>query len=354
MTTSKIPPEIDELVDREGGVLLRSVAEPAGVSMHRIYRLVHDGALTSLFPGCYVPTSTLQKLDEWKRFALRGRAFAQSQRAFLTGWAATVVRDLPTLGKPPSRPTVVRPRRRGSGGAFSRDYGRLLVANLPREHRRRIGPLLIASAAWNVADVARTVRLPHSLVVADAAKRQDVDLEGAARQLARFPGAGRARWVAKYVDGTAETPLETLGRFTFLEFDLPLPVLNAWVGFDGPERRIDGLLPWHWWVYEGDGAGKYTGGDSARVHRAQNDREFWLRRLGLDFVRYDWSDVFPRRDGFAHRLRAMFRDHPASDEPIRWWKNVPGVGPVEPGPEDWPSRYASGVILPAGWSRDLA
>lgn len=354
MTAPAIPADIHELLDRHGGVLVRSALEAAGVSMRRVYRLVHSGVLTTIFPGCYAPTQNLAALSDWERFALNGRAFAQQHRAYLTGWAATAIRDLPTLGRPPARPTAVRPRRGGRAGSSSFDYGRLLVARVPPEHLRRRGSLPITSVAWSVADIARTTRLPHALVVADAVAPQGTDVAGSVAHMARWAGAARARWVIGHMDPAIETPLETLGRFGFLEFDFPLPVVNAWVGHGGPEYRVDGLLPWHWFVYEGDGARKYSGPDSPRVIRKQNDREFRLRRLGLDFVRYDWSDVYPSREPFITKVRAMFSDHPRRDEPVKWWKNVPGVGAVEPSREDWPSPYPARIILPAGWHTDLA
>lgn len=78
-----------------------------------------------------------------------------------------------------------------------------------------------------------------------------------------------------------------------IEHSLPLPVINAWVGTNGPEKRLDGLLPWHHCAYEADGATKYDNrGDAARIVRAQNDREFYLRRQDLDFIRFAWEDVY--------------------------------------------------------------
>jgi hypothetical protein len=55
----------------------------------------------------------------------------------------------------------------------------------------------------------------------------------------------------------------------------------------------------------------------------------------------------------AERFSALLRDNPARAEPIRWWKHVPGVGPVEPEPADWPSPHPVSVVLPAGWDVDI-
>jgi hypothetical protein len=331
----------------------RSSAISAGITMDRIYALVADGLLTTVMPGWFVDSAYRDQLDPWGRFALVGRVFANAHDAYLTGWAIAVLGNLPTLGKPPHRPTVIRPKAPGLG-TFTRQHGRLVVANLPAEHRIRRAGTLMTSPAWAVAEIARTSRLPDALVVADAAARRGADLGTAVPHISRWKGARKARWIAEHANGNAESALESLGRFGFYEHDFPLPVANAWVGRHGPEWRVDGLLPWHWWVKEGDGAVKYDNrSDASQIVRRQNDREFSLHRLGLDVLRYRWDDVFPNRAKLAHKIAAMFRDHPRRDEPVRWWKHVPGVGPVEPEPDDWPSPHPARIILPAGWRDDL-
>lgn len=353
MLSTVIPRDIHDLLNRGAGLLWRATAIAAGVPMTRIYALVASGLLTTVIPGWFMRTADYDKLDAWGRLAVRGRAFAVTQDAYLTGWALAALGGLPTLGKPPARPTVVRPKASGVG-SFTRQHGRLVVTELPAEHRIRDAGTPMASPAWAVAEIARTSRLPDALVVADAAARRGADPASAVPHMVRWKGARKARWIAEHADVNAESALESLGRFTFYEFDFPLPVANAWVGRERPEWRVDGLLPWHWWVEEGDGAVKYDNrSDASAIVRKQNDREYALHRLGLGILRYRWDDVHPRRDGFAGKIAAMFRDHPRRDEPVRWWKNVPGKGPVEPDAEDWPSPYPARIILPAGWRDDL-
>lgn len=342
-----LPTDIAELFARYGGVIDVVTARRAGLNAARLRHAARAGKIYRLGPGFYVRADPAN-LNEWDRFMLRGRAFvmAHSPVALLTGWAATVHWKLPTLGRPPVVPTAVRPA--GSGGSFTSARGRMTEASVPREHQKQLGPVGIASRAWATLDLARTAPLPHSLVVADQAVRGGADLAEVLQHMRRRPGIERTRWVVEHADPCAETPLETLGRFGFIEYDLPMPVANAWVGHDRPRRRLDGLLPWHWIALEGDGAGKYES-QGARVIREQNEREFYLRRLQLDFVRYSWSDVYPSRYPLAQKVRAVIAERPARDEPIRWWKHVPDRGPVEPGPDDWPSPEPKRILLPAGW-----
>jgi hypothetical protein len=346
---SPLPRDVRELIDSHGGVIDTASAKQAGLSDGRLRKLASNGHLTRIIAGCYALPDVAEGLTAWERFELRARAFAMSvPDSYLTGWGATIAWKLPTLGKPPNVPTVVRPKSAGHGSSISK-RGRIVEATLAAEHRFRMGRAGVVSKAWAAVDVARTARLPHSLVVADEAVRQGVDLAAVLPHICRWEGVGRAKWVIENADPAIESPLETLGRFAFMEHDLPMPVINAWVGRDSPERRVDGLLPWHWWAIEGDGALKYNNrADAARIVKDQNDREFGLRRLGLDFVRYTWADVYPDRSPLTTKARAMFGDHPPRDTPVRWWKNVPGKGPVEPTAADWPSASPAGIVLPAG------
>jgi hypothetical protein len=207
----------------------------------------------------------------------------------------------------------------------------------------------VVSRAWAALEVARTSPLPDALVVADAAVRNGADLLEAVPFMRRWEGVSQAEWVATHANPNAESALETLGRFTCLEFALPMPACNAWVGDGHPRYRVDGLWPYHWSAFEGDGAIKYDNRpDASQVIAAQNEREWYLRRLGLDFARFRWELARWRRFELAERFRALLRDNPPRPSPIRWWKDVPGAGPVEPGPGDWPSPYPAAIALPTG------
>lgn len=342
-----MPVEIADLLRRFGGVVDPRTARLAGLSESRLREAARLGQIYRLGPGAYAATAA-RELGEWDRFVLRARAFAMTHfpNALLTGWAASVIWHLPTLGRPPGVPTAVR--LGGACGGFASARGRMTRGAVPQAHRYKQRTVGLVSKEWATVDLARTAPLPHSLVVADQAVRAHADLAAVLPHMSRRAGIARARWVVEHADPLAETPLETLGRFAFIEYNLPMPVANAWVGHDRPRKRLDGLLPWHWIALEGDGAGKYEN-QGARVIREQNEREFYLRRLKLDFVRYTWSDVYPGRLPLAEKVRAVIAERPPRDKPVRWWKHVPGGDPVEPNAADWPSPNAMRIVLPAGW-----
>jgi hypothetical protein len=313
-------------------------ASVAGIRSGRLRRLVAADLLTRIGNGHYVAASTYEGSSVWDRHCLAARALADAcQDVYVTGVSAAALWRLPRVERPPRQPAVVRPKAAGLGPTTS-PHGRVLVAELPRPHRWRIGRTRVVSRAWAAVDTARSVPSHNGLIVADAAVRAGADLDEVVRLMSGWPGIVRARWVVEHADPGAESPIESLGRFTCLASRLPMPVCNAWVGLDRPVYRVDGLWPWHWAAQEADGAVKYDNRpDATRVVTAQNDREWYLRRLGLDVVRYDWDLAWRRRLELAGRFAALLRDNPVRSVPIRWWKHVPGLGPVAPEPSDWPS-----------------
>jgi hypothetical protein len=349
--TRDLPPDIADLLHRGDGLIDVASAKDAIVGIDRLLRLAETGDLVRVGTGVYASARHLDRCDEWEQHLLRARAFALScgPDAMLTGWSAARAWELPTIGAAPDLACVVRPKVRGLGATRTL-RGRVLVANVPESHRCRTAGTRLVSQAWTAADVSRTAPIPAALAVADAVARAGFDIAEAITHMSHWCGVGRARWVADHADPLAESPLETLGRFTCIEFDLPLPVSNAWVGDQRPAYRVDGLWPFHGVVHEADGALKYDNRpDAASIVTKQREREWELRQLfGLDVVRYGWDLAVHRRHELARRFAARL-SHGQRSTPVRWWKHVPGVGPVEPEPGDWPSPHPPSIVLPAGW-----
>jgi hypothetical protein len=180
----------------------------------------------------------------------------------------------------------------------------------------------VVGNAWMTVDLARTASRRDGLVLADAVLRRGTGrqaLEAVLLGIHGQPGARNASWVIEHADHRAETPLESLGRLACIEGGLPVPLSNVWVGDGFPLYRFDHLWPYHWAAAEGDGALKYTGGDAAVIINAEKEREWALRRLGLDIVRYSWELAEYRRDELTARFRAVLAASPARPEPIQWW-----------------------------------
>ncbi|NDL59144.1 hypothetical protein [Phytoactinopolyspora mesophila] len=351
---TQLPSNIRTLLRQCEGLIDVGLARNVGVRPQRLAELERAGLLVRMADGVYASAAAVARSEGWQLHELSARAFAISSNvdALLTGWSAVTVWQLPTLGRPPERPVVVRPKRRGRGPKQSA-YGRILTHRVPPEHHSQTRRVRLVSQEWAAATIALTTDIPAALVVADAVVRQGLDIGDATRFMSRWPGVTRARWVAQNADPLSESPIETLGRFGVIAGGLPMPVSNAWVGADEPEFRLDGLWPYHFAAHEADGAGKYNNRpDAAAIVAKEKEREWRLRRLGLDIVRYDFGMAAFRRDEMIRRFGRLLRDNPPRSVPIRWWKHVPGVGPVDPGPADWPSPHPTSIILPPDWWRD--
>jgi hypothetical protein len=90
------------------------------------------------------------------------------------------------------------------------------------------------SPAWTAADLARDLPVAEGLVVVDAAAYNGEPVLQMAPHFAGWDGPPRMRWVLHHAAGSAETPIESLGRFGCIEGNLPIPIANAWVGRHGP------------------------------------------------------------------------------------------------------------------------
>ncbi|WP_232845189.1 hypothetical protein [Lolliginicoccus lacisalsi] len=144
-----------------------------------------------------------------------------------------------------------------------------------------------------------------------------------------------------------ESPLESLGRFASIQAGLPGMVPNAWVGPGYPQFRVDGLWPHHWAAMEADGAVKYNHRpDAHSIVLRQSERDWILRNeCGLDLLRFGHKHT-KDLDDLGTRMAGLLARNPARSVPIQWWMHVPGTGPVEPAPEDWPSPAPRCVRLP--------
>ena len=319
---TKVPADVVALLDAGGGYFVIGAARVAGVSDDRVQRLVRAGLLESVARGAYAARAPLEQ-NLWQAHAIRTRAFVSSCRAhaLAAGWSAVAIRRLPVLRPPPAVPVVIRRAPAGRGTSRSR-YGIARVADVPEEHWSRYAGCPTVSTAWMVADLARTAPRPDALVLADAVLRGGVGRDRLCRAvetLHGMPGVGRATWIADNADGGAETALETLGRLSCLDSGLPVPLSNVWVGDGYPLYRLDHLWPYHWVAAEGDGALKYRGHDPAAVVKAEKEREWALRQLGLEVVRYDWELAAYRRMQLAERFGSVLRANPARPNPVPWW-----------------------------------
>ncbi|MBB3039788.1 hypothetical protein [Hoyosella altamirensis] len=185
-------------------------------------------------------------------------------------------------------------------------------------------------------------------MAADAAARRGHHPRKAVPHFKHWPGVSRVEWVTKFADPLSESPLETLGRFSAIAGGLPLPVSNAWVGPGFPMYRVDGLWPYHWAAFEADGALKYNNrSDASKIVQKQSEREWELRKkVSIDVLRFGFSEAVETK-ALSLRMTRFLDHNPRRKSPMRWWKDLPGFGPVDPDESDWPDPDGRDYCLPS-------
>ncbi|MCW4354438.1 hypothetical protein ONR57_14105 [Hoyosella sp. YIM 151337] len=344
---TQLPQSIQAAISAGNG-LVSADGPHARQQLHVLHR---EGLLLKLAHGQYTAPGFWAELGEWDQYALASHAYQLScgSGTYLAGWSAATLNGLPLLGRPPQLPEAVHPKPKPRGAQRGR-FGRTRRERVPDRHLRDYNGIPATGAGYTTSTIALTASLPIALAVGDNALRRGANVRTTLPDFKGRTGVARARFVGDYATPLAESPLESLGRFAAYAGGLPLPIPNAWVGDGRPLFRVDGLWPWHWAGFEADGAVKYNSrADAALIVANQQEREWVLRRLGLDLCRYGWARAFNNIDELTKRFARLLADNPVRDEPIRWWKHDPVLGPVEPEAADWPSADPSGIILPPRW-----
>jgi hypothetical protein len=178
-----------------------------------------------------------------------------------------------------------------------RDGYLLRQAPLPAEQIRTLGDLPITSAARTWLDLACELPFVDAVTLADSALYQRLvlqeELEDLLNEADGRPGVENARASLRFADRRAESPLESASRVAMHLGGVPAPDLQ--VEFVLPFRR-DARVDFFWpgLVGEADGNSKYEPTDGRTpldVIRDEREREFALRDMGLDVVRWGWVDV---------------------------------------------------------------
>jgi hypothetical protein len=290
--------QIPPVATDQAGLFSRQQALEALASEGALRRALRAGSITPYATGVY-GEAQLARSDRRTRHLLEARAAILSlgDEWCVARRTAAVLLGLPLLGRAPSEVQLTRARSTTSIRSSSRH--RRINALLEAE-RTLVDGLATTTLARTVFDLARTESLRSGVVTADAALRSGLPREELVRVLDAhrgWPGVRRARTALAFADGRSESPLESLGRLTCLEEDLPVfePQVEVWL--DGELiARVDGLWREQLVVFEGDGAMKF---DGEGVLPALLMRQERLREAGLPVVRAGWHDLTRRRKAWA-------------------------------------------------------
>ena len=284
-----------------------------GLSPREIQAMCRAGELQRVRRGAYAtPLPNGAGLAERHRRLVRATAPQLVDGAVISHGSAAILHGLPVWESAVQRVHVTRDRR---GGSRRRAWVEVHGLPLAESEIVPVDGLLATSLARTAVDLARTVTFDRAVAAMDRALALGLTAEELAAALSsasRRPGMARARRVAAFADGRAESPGESLSRVRLHELRLPAPELQfdvvddlgylvgrsdfAWVAqrtlgeFDGRVKYGRGLDP----------------GDTAEnaVYR-EKLREDALRDLGWQVVRWVWADL-SRPQAIADRVRRAF------------------------------------------------
>jgi very-short-patch-repair endonuclease len=183
------------------------------------------------------------------------------------------------------------------------------MAELPDGHLTTLYGLPATTAARTAVDIARTASFMEGVVVADSALYERhtsrTELRRVLLRCDRWPGISRARRVADFANGLAESALESCARVVFHEQGLPAPELQ--VHISGRDRtviaRVDFFWRRHGVIAEADGLLKYDSGERAI---AELKRDRLLREAGCEVIHFTWQELFSDPVRVAGRIREAF------------------------------------------------
>lgn len=226
------------------------------------------------------------------------------------------------------------PRRRSR-----RTDGRVIhLAALPRHHVTHLGSgLLVTTVARTVADLLDAMPVPESLMLIDAALRDELTaltgtirrstyaqtrhITAAARPLTealthvRAGGSPAVGGLVRLGDVRRESPLESFSAGHFLAAGLPQPVAQARVSTRLGEFYPDNLWEEYRVIGEADGAGKYRD-PQAITHEKVRDAAF--QDAGYTVLHWAGAEMWRAPALVVERVARLLRAAGWDGEPQPW------------------------------------
>jgi very-short-patch-repair endonuclease len=288
-------------------IAARDAAE-LGLGRRGLQRLLADGVLLApqrgvLVGSCQVERAAAdRRLDHLLQLQILLTVYPD---AAASHDSAALVARLPLLMHP-RLVTVTRRRGAWRGGAQSR----VRIARLPASHLTTVDGIRTTTVRRTFVDIARSATFREAVVVGDAAVRRGfgvADLREAVEECAEWADVGKARRAVRFLDGRAESPLESVSRAIMHEFDVRPPELQTPIRLDATtEYRADFYWKARRVIGEADGMAKY---DEPAALRAEKLRQERLERAGFAVVRWTWDEMLNQTDATIARIQAKLATH---------------------------------------------
>jgi hypothetical protein len=292
--------------------LTRSLLD-LGYDHQDLRRLQRDGELFRVRRGAYArEDKSDQFVEERHRRLVVATAPQLRDGAIFSHGSAAVLYGLPVWSEAVARVHVTR-NRRGRGikrsivqvhGAPLRPSEIILIDNVP-----------VTSLTRTVLDLARTLPMTQAVAAGDRALALGLtraELDAGLLAMTRWPGIRAARRVVEFLDVRSESAGESMSRVRLVEEGLPRPEPQQEIF--GPDGRLVARVDFLWegqkTVGEFDGKIKYSrllkpGQRIEDVIFDEKLREDAVRDLGLQVVRWIWSDLY-RPGVLRDRVRRAF------------------------------------------------
>ena len=271
-----------------------------GYDYDDLRRLERRGELFRVRRGAYARDDKPDQLVEQRHLRLvLGTAPQLREGAVFSHGSAAVLHGLPVWLVAVSRVHVTRNRR---GGGIKRSVVQVHGTPLRSLDITSIDNKPVTSLRRTVLDLARTVPMTQAVAAGDRALALGLarpDLDAGLLSMGRWPGVRAARRAVEFLDVRSESVGESVSRVRLVEEGLPRPELQR--ELFGPNgqliARVDFFWEEHKTVGEFDGKIKYgrllkPGQRIENVIFEEKVREDAVRDLGLQVVRWIWSDLY--------------------------------------------------------------
>jgi hypothetical protein len=234
--------------------------------------------------------------------------------AIISHGSAAVLHGLPVWPAAIERVHVTRSR---SGNGRKRNVVQVHGAPLHPLEVTMLDGLPVTSLARTVLDLARTLPMEQAVASGDHALARGLtteELGSGLRGMQRWPGVRAARRAVGFLDVRSESAGESVSRVRLMQERLPAPELQGEIF--GPDGRLVARVDFYWeeqqTVGEFDGKIKYgrllkPGQRIEDVIFDEKVREDAVRDLGLQVVRWLWSDLYRQGVLRERALRAFAR-----------------------------------------------
>jgi hypothetical protein len=286
-----------------------------GYNHDDLRRLQRSSELIRVRRGAYARDGNSDlSLEERHRRLVLATAAQLRDGAIISHGSAAVLHGLPVWPAAIERVHVTRSR---SGNGRKRSVVQVHGAPLDPLEVTMLDGVPATSLARSVLDLARTLPMEQAVASGDRALALGLttaELGSGLRGMERWPGVRAARRAVAFLDVRSESAGESVSRVRLMQERLPAPEPQGEIS--SPDGRLIARVDFYWkeqqTVGEFDGKIKYgrllkPGQRIEDVIFDEKVREDAVRDLGLQVVRWLWSDLYRRGVLRERVLRAFAR-----------------------------------------------